>query len=384
MTTTGTRTFDCPWCGAISPVPASHLGEHFACPECKKGTKLTEKNTANRAVSATPPDAPHMSGERTFDCPWCGAIASVPSSYLGEGFACPECERSTKLTATNTRRAAVTAPPPDAPHPGVSSGAGPKILAAAVVAAVGVGAWWFLAGPGAKKPDSNTSVAKDVGTIDKAPGVNPSTRSSPSGPAASSGTPLAMTPDVPPGPAPVGPSAPVDADRAEAARLAATQLAVQIELAEQWLASQTKALADWSDAHPGALDARDVAAALGEVVAEVDRALADKALIPDPATATPEQVRAAAAAVRAFIEASPARQKATLAVVEAMRSDHGGREVAGITDWHEVHVAGEGFRRGAAGLRASLEVLASTVPADLVKAVADAAAARDALKAPLK
>ena len=110
--TTQVRTFDCPWCGAIAPVPADHLGEHFPCPECRQATKLTSKNTSNRPPTAPPPDAPHTSGHRTFDCPWCGAIAPIPASHLGERFHCPECGKETKLTPTNTRSAALTAPPP--------------------------------------------------------------------------------------------------------------------------------------------------------------------------------------------------------------------------------------------------------------------------------
>ena len=147
MTTIGVRTFDCPWCGAISPVPGDHLGEHFVCPECKKGTKLTERSTSTRAATAAPPDAPHLSGDRTFDCPWCGAIASVPSSHLGEGFRCPECAKSTKLTSTNTRRALVTAPPPDAPHPAPAGAAGSKGLVVVELLAIAYIRYKFMKSP---------------------------------------------------------------------------------------------------------------------------------------------------------------------------------------------------------------------------------------------
>src|SRR5262245_30781837 len=116
------------------------MGEHFACPECKKATKLTSHNTSDLPPTEAPPDAPHLVGDRTFDCPWCGAISSVPSSHLGDRFHCPECGKETKLTSTNTRAAAITAPPPDAPH--VDEGKGGRgILVAAVVAVLAVGAW---------------------------------------------------------------------------------------------------------------------------------------------------------------------------------------------------------------------------------------------------
>lgn len=387
MATSGTRTFDCPWCGAISPVPADHLGEHFECPECKKGTKLTEKNTSTRAPTAVPPDAPHLSGDRTFDCPWCGAISSVPSSHLGEAFQCEECSKSTKLTSTNTRRAAVTAPPPDAPHLPAGGGVGGKIAVAAIALLAAGGIWWFTAGSGGEtpaKPDESAAVGK--GPAVAAP--TPSTPAAvPTPPPTSPGTPVpppappsSMAPDSTGG-TPPAPS-PADAEREAAAKLAEADRAQKFLLAEQAVAVATKRLAEWGDAHPGALEARDLAAALTEMSTAIDRALADQA--PDAAKATPDQMRAADAAIRAFFDGDAARKRAAEAVLVAMRSDHGGREVAGVTDWRELHVAGEGFRRSAAGLRAGHEALASTVPADLVQAVADAVKARDALKPPAK
>ena len=144
--TTQVRTFDCPWCGAIAPVPADHLGEHFPCPECRQATKLTSKNTSNRPPTAPPPDAPHTSGHRTFDCPWCGAIAPIPASHLGERFHCPECGKETKLTPTNTRSAALTAPPPDAPHV-EAKGGGRGVLVAVALVTLGAAVWWFAGRP---------------------------------------------------------------------------------------------------------------------------------------------------------------------------------------------------------------------------------------------
>ncbi len=373
MTTTGTRTFDCPWCGAISPVPGNHLGEHFACPECKKGTKLTEKNTSTRAPTEAPPDAPHLSGDRTFDCPWCGAIASVPSSHLGEGFRCPECAKGTKLTSTNTRRALITAPPPDAPHPVEATPGGAKaLLVVAVLVMAGGGAWYFLAGPGAAKEAEPKTVT--VGPIPgrSGPPWKP-TAASDAGPAAEP-SPIPTSERPAPTDSATGPAsdAPI-LDPGDKAALSKAAAEARVLLAEQQLALANKALEDWRQAHPGALEAGETARALGESTAEIERRLADKALIPDPAKATPEQVRAADAAVRTFLEASPLRAAAAASVLEAMRSDHGGREVAGVADWRELHVTGDGFRRSAAALVGGLEALASTVPADLVKAAADAA-----------
>ena len=387
MTTTGTRTFDCPWCGAISPVPADHMGEHFSCGECRKATKLTEKNTSTRGPTEIPPDAPHLTGDRTFDCPWCGAISSVPSSHLGEGFECPECKKHTKLTSTNTRRATVTAPPPDAPHDALGSGTGggKALVAVAVLVLGGGAAWWFTAGPGgtpATETVTNTVVVtRDTVRID-VDRVKPPTVPVPG--AVSAPVAPAMPTGVSPVPVPTGPL-PEPTDGAEAARvmLAAKVAAADLKraTADASFEGAKAALEAWSKANPGALDAHDLLPALGETSAEIDRALADKALIPDPAKTSPDQVRAVDAAVRRFVEASPARARVAAAVLDGMRADRGGREVAGVADWKELHLTGDGFRRAAGTLSASWQALAGSVPADLVKALADAAAARDAAKA---
>src|SRR5262245_24393171 len=111
----------------MRPVPRlpAPLAARVQVPECVNNPTPTEQHTSSLSPTDTPPDAPHLSGDRTFDCPWCGAISAVPSSHLGERFVCPECQRDTKLTALNTRRAPITAPPPDAPPPepdGISLG----------------------------------------------------------------------------------------------------------------------------------------------------------------------------------------------------------------------------------------------------------------------
>ena len=379
MATTGSLTFDCPWCGAISPVPGNHMGEHFPCPECKKGTKLTGKNTSSRPTTAAPPDAPHLTGDRTFDCPWCGAISSVPSSHLGESFRCPECAKGTKLTSTNTRRALVTAPPPDAPHVEASSSGGARTVALVALLAIGGGAaWYFLAGPGA----SSDGGVKTQPVADRPSGASPV---APLASAMADGAVPAMDAGSPP-PSMSEAVEPTTADTSAAADAELKKKAAEtaVLLAEQALAAADKVLEDWRQAHPGALEAGDAAVALGEATAEIDRRLADKALVPDQERATPDQIRAVDAAVRAFLDASPARRAAASSVLEAMRSDHGGREVAGVTDWHELHVSGDGFRRAAAALTGSLGALAASVPAELVKTATDAAEALRAAKARLE
>src|SRR5262245_38742963 len=170
-----TKTFDCPWCGAISPVPADHLGEHFPCPECKKATKLTAHNTSDLPPTAAPPDAPHLSGDRTFDCPWCGAISPVAASHIGDRFHCPECGKETKLTATNTRRGELTAPPPDAPHVEPRKGGAGVLVGALVVVLLGVGAWLAL-----RPAESGSSGSSDKSNDKESAAAEPREGTSPS------------------------------------------------------------------------------------------------------------------------------------------------------------------------------------------------------------
>jgi predicted RNA-binding Zn-ribbon protein involved in translation (DUF1610 family) len=373
------RTFDCPWCGAISPVPADHLGEHFACPECRKETKLTEKNTSALGVTETPPDAPHLTGDRTFDCPWCGAISAVPSSHLGERFACPECKRDTKLTPTNTRRAPITAPPPDAPPP-EPTGAPKGLLVVAGLIVVGVAAWLLTAGGSSDKDADKDKEGTDATVAlmpvrdDAAP---PGTSSSPkktpeASPPSTAPTPVPATPTAlppeptptnlpPPPPAPERPeAAPVDekalADRelSEASRAVATAaetaLALDRTLAQLVAADPELAVAT---SRAGALDA-----ALGEVP-------------PPAAGAHADAIRAYDAAVAKALGKSPAGVEAAEALRARMAAEAHGRGVAGL-GWQDLDFHGDAFRRAAAAQREAWAGVLARLPKDRVQARDDA------------
>ena len=90
---TGHRTFDCPWCGAVAGIDPSHAGEHFDCPECRKSTKLTPANTRTRELIEPPKEAPpHGPGEEAA----AGKVSHETSDWesYGKGhrnFDCPWC-----------------------------------------------------------------------------------------------------------------------------------------------------------------------------------------------------------------------------------------------------------------------------------------------------
>ena len=357
------RTFDCPWCGAISPVPADHLGEHFSCPECRKQTKLTEKNTSSLHVTETPPDAPHLTGDRTFDCPWCGAISAVPSSHLGERFLCPECSRDTKLTSTNTRRAPITAPPPDAPPPAATTGSPRALVAVAVLAVVGVVVWVIASGSGEK---TETQIVErhlpDTASIPPAVAPTPA------------GTAPARSPegDLPPAPPAVVPTAapPTPAPATEPPK------------------EDEKALADteWSAAEVAhAAAAAEVITANARVAAflETNGDVAEaslrlpalkQALAEVPALAAgaaPDAIRAYDAAVAQALAKTPARADAAEAARTRMASEFHGRGVAGLA-WKDLDYHSDAFHRAAAALEEAWGVALSRMPADLLKARDDA------------
>ncbi len=382
MPATHNRTFDCPWCGAISPVPSDHLGEHFTCSECKKATKLTEKNTSDRKPTDSPPDAPHLSGERSFDCPWCGAISSLDSSHLGERFHCPECAKETKLTATNTRRAPITAPPPDAPPPAPTP-SGKGVMVALVLAAAGIGAWWLLrdegTSPTAKEPSGATEIGRAPGApTPMAPDAAPPAPMPPIGPEDA-------TPTLPPTPSPmpsdggmgvVGPPPPPSALEEAQAVLAAAASRRAAALEKQYAALAS--LEDWKRENPAAAVAAEHMPGLLEIAAEAKRLADEKQAIPEPEKATLEQVRAYDAAIVAFAAASPARTKTAEQVLAWLRADPFGREGHGLADWKALHFAGDGVKRAFSALEQAWGPGAAMWPADLANAVQAATAEGDA------
>ena len=358
--TTATRTFDCPWCGAITPVPSDHLGEHLKCSECGQSTKLTSHNTSSRRPTETPPDAPHLSGDRTFDCPWCGAISDVPSSHIGERFACPECKKDTKLTATNTQRAGVTAPPPEAPHveggprPGLWIGIG--VVTACVLAYFGLRTPGTEEAPGAggKAPAPMSAQVEPAPLAPTAttPGVNPAP---------------GVEPAVPP-PASVPPAAPEE-DPARTRALAAIAGATsRLGTASEAHAKAYAAVVEWTTAHAGSLEALAALPALEQVTAQVDAFRVDTKLFPGPEQPTPDQVRAFNAAMGLYLGATPERVQVAEKALAFLRGDLHGREVAGITSWQGIHFYGPGFQRAVSTLLGSAKVVAAPVPEALTRA----------------
>jgi transcription elongation factor Elf1 len=399
------RTFDCPWCGAINLVDPSQIGQHWQCPECKKSTKLTASNTSDRPPTAPPPDAPHLSGDRTFDCPWCGAISSVPSSHLGERFACPECRRETKLTSTNARRAPITAPPPDAPPAAPPPAKGVGIAVAVVAVLAGLGLWMAFAGGssggggGSTRSGDAAPTADGAGTERPPATVNPNAKT-PGGPPPMPTPPSRGGMDAPAMPEPTAPPAalegadpdakpapalsPEEADRAakvDKARLEAAATAAILLERSRAREDAFVALGKWMESNPEYVAASAERTALGEVRAEGKRLLEAKELIADPAAPTPAGVRAYNAAVATFVEANPERVKAVEAVIARMKADATTAGEVADRAWKEVNFFGPGFSRtleSTADARA--KEMAAMLPADLSKGLADATADESAAK----
>lgn len=365
--TTQVRTFDCPWCGAISPVPADHLGEHYPCPECRQATKLTPKNTSNRPPTAPPPDAPHTSGHRTFDCPWCGAIAPIPASHLGERFHCPECGKETKLTPTNTRSAALTAPPPDAPHVEVKGG-GRGVLVAVALVTLGAAVWFFAGRPSEPTPSAASAERPDIGRKGadrpEPPPLADPPEAPPAAPAPSAPAPAAMT-EPPPPAAPTPPDVERVALQAELAK--ATEAAAEATRRHE---EARAALAAHLAAHPDA--DRAAADAVG-----FDTLRAERARLATGA-ATVAASRAARTAMVAFVEADPARVALADRVLAWLRTDLDGREAASAASWRDLHWSGDGVDRALSALTNAAAAAAVPPPADLVRAEADLRLAREA------
>lgn len=365
--TSSMLTFDCPWCGAIDPVPASQLGEHFACPECKRATKLTERNTSDRPPTEPPPDAPHRSGDRTFDCPWCGAISAVPASHLGERFHCPECGKETKLTPSNTRAAAITAPPPDAPHHDAPKERGGLVVGALTLAAIAAGVWYFNRPDTTPPPPSPQPPVADAGTPSPGTSETPAAQPEPTNPPPAPAAPDAGTGPAAP-PAPAAPPSPDDAKtlaRATAAQAVAAARA-DVERAQAADAEARAQRALWERDHPDASRSAADAEALAALAAVVDRERTTAGAAPTAAAA-----RAASDAVVAWVSADAARVALAERVLTSMRADLLGREVLGVADWKGVHWGGDGARRAVASLHAAA-VAAGRVAPEVLAAEASA------------
>jgi hypothetical protein len=379
----GHRTFDCPWCGAISSIPGDHLGEHFTCPECKKATKLTEKNTSALKPTAPPPDAPHLSGDRTFDCPWCGAIASIGVEYVGEHFTCPECSKSTKITEKNTTRRPVTAPPPDAPHVEGSAGGGRKAaIGVLVLVALAVGVW--IAMPkkdGGAKDGKTVETAREgttgiaprppSGTEARPPAETPASAPPPTMPAGTAAPPLV---EAPPAPSVEPPPTAPDSPEVAAAKAALAEARARVATTEDALEAARGALAEWEAKNPDAKDTVSNLAALNALTKEAERM---RSAI-DPAKATPDQVRGYNLGVATYVGSDAKRTRVAQALFERLQGEVAGRGTLGLA-WTDMNFYGPGFERAAKDLSVRW-LTAPASPPELRRAETEAAEALSAAK----
>ena len=388
----GHRTFDCPWCGAISGIDPSHIGEHFDCPECHKATKLTAANTRPTELTEPPPGAPHHAergghhpahevselesygkGHRTFDCPWCGAISGIDPSHIGEHFDCPECHKQTKLTPDNTRSAHVTEPPPDAPHHEEKSSKAGLLLVAVVAVVAGIVAVISTTGGGDEGagdgPDVGRAPPADVAPAEQPPTQPPPPEEQPPGETQppDGQPPEEMPPDgqppeeqpaeeVPPEEAPPGEEQPVDppaaTDPVEAAR-------IDVDRARQ-------ALADWEAAHPEVVEKLGLLKACTDVRSEAAR-LCESYPGPD---ATQEEARAYNAVMREFVAADPKRIEAATRIVAELNSER--LKPRFIPSWESVNFYLPYVRETMGRLEAAGQCVESEEYGALLRAVREA------------
>lgn len=323
----GHRTFDCPWCGAISGIDPSHIGEHFECPECHKSTKLTPANTRQREMTEPPKEAPagekggekpstheiselesYGRGHRTFDCPWCGAISGVDPSHLGEDFDCPECHQGTKLTSDNTRAGHVTEAAPDAPHVDEKKSKAGLLLVAAVGVVAGIVAVMVVTSGPSDDPapdDQGVDVSRTQPT-DPAPEVPPvETPAVPPNETPPADTPPNETPpgEVPPEDAPPEGPTPEEMEAYENAK-------AHLEDAEG-------ALADWKVHNADILPKLGLLEACTDVRSEAAR-LCESYPGPD---ATQDEARAYNVVMREFVTADAKRVEAATRIVAQLNSE---------------------------------------------------------------
>ena len=297
------RTFDCPWCGAISGVPPDLIGDVFQCPECKETTKLTVQNTRAAHLSETPPGAPHHAeGELTFDCPWCGAISPVSSEALGTSFACPECKNETRLTEKTTRRAELFVPPPGAPHHEERHGLPGWVFGALAVLAVAVIAWAAFGNRGDEGGGAAGTVAQTPTTAN---GGTPAGPAPSDAPEPSEAAPPASAPDSSPDPVPP--------PKEDPALLAARE---KVAAAEREVAAAESALEAWMNANADRLalaQQHEAATALQDLLTAQRRALEEGA-------PTPAAMQASNRKLAAAIEADPLLAKIAEGLWQTLRS----------------------------------------------------------------
>jgi len=379
----GHLTFDCPWCGAISGVDPTHLGDSYECPECHEHTKLTDENTRRGHLAEATEDAPHPDEARhetsewesygkgavTFDCPWCGAISGVDPSHIGQSFECPECHNKTKLTKENTRSTPVTEAPPDAPHHAAGSKT-PLLVGAIGVVVVIVAAIIVLAGGGGEDQGTTPQPApKDValqppppeepGPTEPGPGdVTPPDEAPPK-----EGPPDEAPPkEAPPDEAPPDETPPVEPQPDPVADAKAALEAAQ------------KALADWETAHPGEMEVlrlRKVGADLSEQVKALLVAMRGDEV-------TPALARQFNTNMREFIAVDPQRIRVAQYLVTHL--DRDGVKPHLLHGWEGLNFYAPRVREPLLEVCGAWGGAEIKDHADLLKTVEDAKAALEALE----
>jgi hypothetical protein len=142
----------------------------------------------------------------TFDCPWCGAISRAEETMLGEHYVCPECHRGTKLTEVNTRHRDLTEAPPDAPHHAEPASSTSRLPLALGLLLLAGGAAWFLFGRGGGSGDASpaptTTADRAADRVPVEKGATPSgePRPAPEPTPSSTGAPAPSTAPPPPPP----------------------------------------------------------------------------------------------------------------------------------------------------------------------------------------
>ena len=218
-------------------------------------------------------------------------------------------------------------------------------------------------GGGEKVPTPTAPAGATVG--DAGRGAAAPAPIAPPSPAPQPETPIAPSPAT-------APAAPVD-DGAGARALAAIADAAQrVAAAGETHQKALAAIADWTSQHAGALDALADLSVLEQAVTEAERLRIDPKLFPEPAKATPEQVRAYDTAMVGVLSAAPGGARVGERALTFLRGDLYGREVAGVTSWQGIHFYGPGFQRAASTMLAADKAVAAPVPPSLVEAEASA------------
>lgn len=256
-------------------------------------------------------------GHRTFDCPWCGAISGIDPSHIGEHFDCPECHKSTKLTPANTRDRHVTDASKDAPpHEESKSKLAPLLLVLAIAAVIGVVVFLTSTGGGDDEGTGGegTDVARttppDEGLGGESPAAGAPPEEASPGEAPPEEVPSTDEPQ-PPEPQPPEEMPPEEVPPPEDAA------AGLVEAAKLDLEQARQALADWEAAHPELMEKFGLLRACTDVRSEAAR-LCEAYPGPD---ATQAEARVYNEVMRAFVAADPKRMEAAQRIVEELNSE---------------------------------------------------------------